>query len=117
MYRSKLVKGRRELLCLSLAAVLAFGVGAVASASSSAAKVTIQSGAGPGWPSTISSSDFVRHVDNRWFPLVPGSRYVYRGRKDNTRMVDVLKVTHKTKSILGVRTTVVHDEVLMHGRP
>ena len=77
----------------------------------------IKSGAGPGWPATVSPSDFVRRVDNRWFPLEPGSRYRYKGNKEGTRMIDRLHVTHRTKRILGVKTTVVHDVVLMHGRP
>ena len=32
-------------------------------------------------------------------------------------MIDVVRVTHRTKRILGVKTTVVHDVVRMHGRP
>jgi len=77
----------------------------------------IKSGAGPGWPATLSPSDFVRHVDNRWFPLKPGSKYRYKGVKDGKHVVDSFKVTHRTKRILGVETTVVHDELLAHGRP
>lgn len=32
-------------------------------------------------------------------------------------MTDVLKVTHRTKRILGVDTTVIHDVVWRHGKP
>jgi hypothetical protein len=77
----------------------------------------IRSGAGPGWPATLSPSDFVARVDNPWFPLQPGSEYRYRGVKDRTKTVDVAKVTHSTKRILGVDTTVVHDVVSVNGRP
>src|SRR5262245_56322996 len=76
----------------------------------------IKSGAGPGWPATLSSSDFVRHVTNPWFPLKPGSRWHYKGAKGHTKMVDDMRVTHRTKTILGVKTTVVHDVVRVHGR-
>jgi hypothetical protein len=77
----------------------------------------IKSGAGPGWPATLSPSDFVAQVDNPWFPLRPGSEYRYTGVKDQASTVDVVSVTNKTKRILGVRTTVVHDVVEVNGRP
>lgn len=77
----------------------------------------IKSGAGPGWPSTLSPSDFVARVDNPWFPLQPGSEYRYTGLKDRVNTVDVVKVTDRTKRILGVKTTVVHDVVAVNGRP
>ena len=78
---------------------------------------TFKSGAGPGWPKTLRPSDFVARVDNPWFPLRPGSVYRYRGIKERTPMVDVVHVTHRKKTILGVHATVVHDVVSVHGRP
>jgi hypothetical protein len=76
----------------------------------------IKSGAGPGWPATLSPSDFVARVNNPWFPLKPGSKYRYKGVKDRTKTTDVVTVTDRTKRILGVDTTVVHDVVRVHGR-
>ena len=111
----------RVLLAIGVgvaAIAAALAVGPMAGAASSAHSAgTIKSGAGPGWPKTLRPSDFVRHVSNPWFPLKPGSRWHYRGVKEGVRMIDNVHATHKTKKILGVRTTVVHDEVLMHGRP
>jgi hypothetical protein len=95
-------------------AALALGWGSSADDQSSA---PIESGAGPGWPATLSPTDFVARVDNPWFPLRPGSEYRYRGLKDQMKTVDVVKVTHRTKRILGVDTTVVHDVVEVNGRP
>jgi hypothetical protein len=106
--------------------ILALGVtcaligGASAAATPYAGTTTpgpIRSGAGPGWPATLSPSDFVARVDNPWFPLRPGSEYRYTGLKDRRAMVDVVKVTGRTKRILGVETTVVHDVVRVNGRP
>ena len=112
---------RGAFLALALASILALSASPappVAGTSRAADRTaTIESGAGPGWPTALSSGDFVAHVDNPWFPLVPGSKYVYRGREGSTRMTDVLRVTRRTKRILGVRTTVVHDVVRKHGRP
>jgi len=64
---------------------------------------------------TINPGDFVRHVTNPYFPLTPGTLLVYRGIKDGKRQTDRVFVTHRTKIILGVRTTVVRD-VARHGR-
>ena len=50
-------------------------------------------------------------IDNRWFPLVPGTRFTWKGQatvdgKRVSRAV-VLTVTDLTKTIDGVRTLVV----------
>jgi hypothetical protein len=55
-------------------------------------------------------------VDNPWFPLKPGTTYVYKGIKDGKRAKDVFAVTHKTKKIQGVTTTVVHDRLYLNGK-
>jgi len=112
----------RNLRTLAIAGAVAATVAALAAAASTVAasadaSKTIKSGAGPGWPKTLQPSDFVRHVDNPWYPLKPGTRYRYRGFKDGEHTVDKLHVTHRTKTILGVRTTVVHDVILIHGKP
>ena len=67
--------------------------------------------AGPGDkknPLEIDPGDFVREVNNEFFPLKPGTRFIYRGESEGTPTRDVMIVTHKTKEILGVITTVVH---------
>jgi hypothetical protein len=61
-------------------------------------------------------SQFVRHVDNTWFPLVPGTKYVYRGVKDGKPSRDLVTVLHTTRTIRGVRATAVHDLLYLSGR-
>lgn len=61
-------------------------------------------------------SDFVAHVDNPWFPLTPGTVLTSKGESDGTPITDVFTVTHQTKTIKGVRATVINDRVLTHGR-
>ena len=61
-------------------------------------------------------SDFVAHVDNPWFPLAPGTVLTSKGESDGTPITDVFTVTHQTKTIKGVRATVINDRVLTHGR-
>src|SRR3954463_14221079 len=60
---------------------------------------------------TPPAGDFVRVVDNPWFPLPPGTTLRYRGEEDGVPGTDVLSVTGRTRTILGVATTVVHDRV------
>ena len=57
----------------------------------------------------VNPDNFVRHVTNPFFPLKPGTLLVYRGIKDGQLQTDRVFVTFRTKTILGVRTTVVQD--------
>lgn len=66
--------------------------------------------------SAPSPGDFVRRVANPWFPLVPGTTFVYRGVKDGKAARDVYAVTRATKTIQGVRCTAVRDRLHLAGR-
>jgi hypothetical protein len=61
-------------------------------------------------------SAFSSRVDNPWFPLLPGTRYVYAGIKDGQPSRDVVTVTHQTLMIDGVPCVVVHDRLYTRGR-
>src|SRR6266516_6084752 len=63
-----------------------------------------------------SPDRFVPRVDNPWYPLQPGSVYVYRGVKDGKSARDVVTVTKTTRTIAGVRCTVVSDRLFLAGR-
>src|SRR6266496_1176594 len=63
-----------------------------------------------------SPGDFVRRVDNPWFPLIPGTTFVYRGVKDGKAARDVYTVTRAVKTIEGVRCTAVRDRLYLAGR-
>lgn len=53
---------------------------------------------------------------NPWFPLRPGTTFVYQGTKDGEPTRDVVTVTHRTKLIQGFRCTVVSDLLYERGR-
>jgi hypothetical protein len=58
---------------------------------------------------------FVGQIDNPYLPLQPGTTLSYRGKLDGKSATDVVSVTNRTKVILGVTTTVVHDQVFIKG--
>jgi hypothetical protein len=62
------------------------------------------------------AAGFSAHVDNQWFPLQPGTRYLYTGVKDGQRSRDVVTVTHRTKTIAGAPCVVVEDRLYLRGR-
>src|ERR1051325_7712502 len=64
---------------------------------------------------SFDPNNFVKKIDNPYFPLKPGTTFIYRGETDGTPTRDVMTVTHQTKEILGVTTTVVHDQVYEDG--
>jgi hypothetical protein len=66
---------------------------------------------------TIDPSNFVTRVDNRYWPLTPGTHFHFVGVRGTTPQVDDEVVTRQTKQILGVTCTVVRDTVSEHGRP
>lgn len=74
----------------------------------------------PGSPAAPSHppgpTGFAARVDNPWFPLRPDTTYIYRGIKDGQPSRDVFTVTAATKTIQGVRCTVVHDRLYLRGR-
>ncbi|MGN6217822.1 MAG: hypothetical protein ACTHN7_12860 [Solirubrobacterales bacterium] len=112
---SRLFKGK-ALLALVVSGALVGGAAAAPGVAGAAAG-TFPSGAGPGWPKTLSPGDFVREVTNPWFPLKPGSVWHYKGLKEGVKTTDVVTATHRTKKILGVDTTDVHDVVSFKGKP
>src|SRR5436190_13138545 len=106
------------ILALAVSCALTGGAAATSPAlAATPAAGPIMSGAGPGWPATLSPSDFVPRVTNPWFPLKPGSVWHYKGLKEGVKTTDTVIVTHQTKRILGVGTTVLHDVVRVNGNP
>jgi hypothetical protein len=62
------------------------------------------------------ASSFTAHVDNPWFPLLPGMRWTYVGVKDGKPTRDIVTVTHAVKTIDGVPCVSVADRLYEAGR-
>lgn len=104
---------RRNLAMATLAALTLVATG---TASEVAVASTPKAPNRAGVRTHPSPSHFTHgRVDNRWFPLRPGNRLVYRGTEDSNKLRDVFYVTHKTKVIDGVTCRVVHDRVFQNG--
>jgi hypothetical protein len=63
-----------------------------------------------------ATAGFAPRVNNPWFPLIPGTTFVYRGVKDGKAARDVFTVLHATRTIQGVRCTAVSDRLYLAGR-
>jgi hypothetical protein len=63
-----------------------------------------------------ASPRFSAQVTNAWFPLAPGSRYVYTGIKDGQPSRDIVTVTHRTRTIAGKPCAVVEDRLFARGK-
>ena len=63
----------------------------------------------------FNPDSFVRRVDNRFFPLVPGTQFVYKGEEDGEQETNVTLVTKERKHILGISAVVVLDRVFVDG--
>jgi hypothetical protein len=68
-------------------------------------------------PVHLDPADFTTEIDNPYFPMVPGSRRVFRetDAEGAVRRV-VVTVTNTTKTILGIETRVVHDVLTEDGQ-
>jgi hypothetical protein len=71
-----------------------------------------------GEPVELHADDFVDRIDNEYWPLLPGSTWVYRETdgEGNAQRIEVT-VTEETKTIMGIEATVVRDLVTEDGEP
>ena len=63
----------------------------------------------------IDPGDFVSEVTNPYFPLEPGTTFVYEGESEGTPTREVVSVTKETREILDVTTIVVHAQTFEDG--
>src|SRR5919202_3170875 len=63
----------------------------------------------------IRPADFTTRIDNKDFPLKPGTTFVYEGRFQGAAERDEMAVTHDTRRVMGVRCLVASDRVTEDG--
>jgi hypothetical protein len=64
----------------------------------------------------VDPSRFTARVTNPWFPLRPGTVWMYTGVKDGKPSRDVVTVTRRTVRVAGVPCIVVDDRLFLRGR-
>jgi hypothetical protein len=114
----------RSLVLLSAVAMIfgACGTGGSSSQqttggsrSSSPSTPATSSRPAPAYHPTINPADFSAKVDHRYFPLTPGSAKVFEGSRDGKPMRTEFVITHRTRTVMGVKCVVVEDTVTSNG--
>lgn len=103
----------RRLVRLSVAVAFAMGAWPSTIAGAATCYEPLPEGSEP---VTLDPADFVAQIDNPYLPMPPDATWVYRETdpRGNRQKVRV-HVTTRTKEILGIDTTIVHDVVSDHG--
>ncbi|MGA8805246.1 MAG: hypothetical protein WB866_11190 [Solirubrobacterales bacterium] len=100
-------------LVVTVALIATFAATAVAATSAGGrARIAML---GPGYSVQINPADFTTRINNAWFPLKPGTRFVYSSTKDRSPS-DVMTVTRRTAVLDSVLCVVVHDYVYESGK-
>jgi hypothetical protein len=83
------------------------------------AAATLLAVAGGGATATATAQGrpgFTARVTNPYYPLLPGSRWEYRGAEGHSTLRNVVRVTTRVRRIQGVPCAVVSDRVWLDGR-
>ena len=104
----------RKLAGLSVSVLVAMGTWPAGIAGAGPCPVPLPQGSDP---VTLDPADFVGQIDNPYWPMAPGTRWIYRESdpQGNAQKVKVT-VTARTRDILGIDATVVHDVVSERGQ-
>ncbi|MGZ8598925.1 MAG: hypothetical protein ACXWX6_01820 [Actinomycetota bacterium] len=104
---------QRTRVALGAAMIITLGSLSAGAATAGGCPIELPQG---GEPANLDPADFVEEIDNPYWPLAPGTRWVYRESDPagNAQRVEVT-VTTRTKAILGIDATVVHDVVSERG--
>jgi hypothetical protein len=92
-------------------AMAAFSALALASCTSKASAAVIEPSDGGNYHPTIDPAAFGTVIDNAYYPLKPGSRWVYQGTADGVKTRSEIVVTPEHKKVIGIDTLVVRDTV------
>jgi hypothetical protein len=111
---------RKVMFAAVAAAVAALAVAACGDDGEDATEAATSSDLPQGSESVeLDPADFTTEIDNPYWPMTPGSRWVYRETdSEGTEQRVVVTVTDRTKEIAnGVEARVVHDVVTEDGQP
>jgi hypothetical protein len=98
----KLIR-RKVVLATLVGAVLVLATGCASSSSQKHKAQEHQAQGQKAYAPQIDPAEFTTKVDNEYFPLKPGTTFVYEGHIERGQM----SVTHQTKKVMGVECIVV----------
>lgn len=75
----------------------------------------IDPGDGGDYHATLTAADAVDRIDNPYFPLLPGSRWVYEGTADGVPERVVVEVLDERRTVMGISAVVVRDQAFVDG--
>jgi hypothetical protein len=101
---------RRLTLLCTLTAMAAFFTSGMARATTPVATPMVTPTA-----VAIDPANFTTSIDNPYFPLKPGTRFIYEGTADGASSRDEMTVLAETKTIMGVECVVVRDVAFEDG--
>jgi hypothetical protein len=91
------------------------GLVAILAATAGAVTPTLPQGSEP---VNLNPAEFTTQITNPYWPMTPGSRWVYREIDGSERLRVEVKVTHRTNQIAnGIEARVVRDVVTHKGQP
>jgi hypothetical protein len=114
---------RKPMIILAGSAVVAAGCGGSSDkpAPKAPAAASAQTGAGgttaakgPPYNPKIDPAKFTSNVTNKYWPMKPGTRWVYTGQKDGMPERVEVTVTNQNKTVLGVHCVVISDVVTVN---
>jgi hypothetical protein len=107
---------RASLAFVGIAMLLVLLAGCSASSGSSGGNGNGKTGkAQNAYAPNIKPADFTTKINNKYFPLEPGTTFVYRGETEDATEGDTVRVTSDTKTVMGVECVVVEDRVTEGG--
>jgi hypothetical protein len=93
-------------------AVAVFALAACSGGSKSSSSTDLPQGTKP---VKLDPADFTTTIDNPYWPMRPGSHWVYREVENGEAHRDDVTVTNETKTLGGIEARVVHDRVSQGG--
>jgi hypothetical protein len=107
---------RASLAFVGIAMLLVLLAGCSASSGSSGGNGNGKTGkAQNAYAPNIKPADFTTKINNKYFPLEPGTTFVYRGETEDATEGDTVRVTSATKTVMSVECVVVEDRVTEGG--
>ena len=106
-----------SILAVGFAAAVAAGCGGAGGGSNGGSSANGGSStSGAAYSPHIDPADFTTTIDNKYFPLKPGTTFVYEGTMEGASERDVMAVTHDTRRVMGVECLVASDRVTEDGK-